>query len=80
MTTLEELNAVLCEVLDDPDLVIREEMTAQDVECWDSLSHVNLIVAVEIRFGIKFSQKELMALRNVGDLVSIIEKKTSPSA
>ncbi len=42
---------------------------------WDSLSHVNLIIAVEAKFGIRFSQKELLTLRNIGDMYSTIEAK-----
>jgi len=48
---------------------------AGDVDGWDSLSHVNLILAVERGFGIRFQQKELLAFRNVGDLLQSIEKK-----
>ena len=48
MTTMEKLNSIFCEVFDEDDLVIRPEMTANDVDGWDSLSHVNLIVAIEI--------------------------------
>jgi len=77
MTTKEKLNAVFCEVFDEEDLVITPEMTANDVEGWDSLSHVNLIVAIESKFGIRFGQKELLSLKQVGDLLNCIEKKIS---
>ena len=58
MTAMEKLNGIFCEVFDDDTLEIAPEMTANDVDGWDSLSHVNLIVAVEARFNIRFSQKE----------------------
>lgn len=77
MTTLERLNAVFCEVFDDEDLAVSPDSTANDVDGWDSLSHVNLIVAVENTFAIRFSQKELLTFRNVGDLLACIEKKIS---
>jgi acyl carrier protein len=50
-------------------------MTANDVEGWDSLSHVVLILAIENRFKIKFNNKELLTLKNVGDLLHSIESK-----
>jgi len=75
MSTMEKLNAIFCEVFDDDALIIKPEMTANNVEGWDSLSHVNLIIAVENKFNIRFSQKELLALKNVGDLLNCIEKQ-----
>ena len=75
MTTQEKLNAILCEVFEDEDIKIHPAMTADDVEGWDSLSHVNLIVAVEGKFGIRFSKKELLSFRNIGDLMNCIDRK-----
>lgn len=75
MSTLEKLNGIFCEVFDDEDLKISPEMTANDVDGWDSLSHINLIVAVESGFGIRFNQRELLTFRNIGDLLAGIEKK-----
>jgi acyl carrier protein len=76
MSTMQTLNEVFREVFEDEEIELKEEMTANDVEGWDSLSHVVLILAVENRFGIKFSQKELLTFKNVGDLVRAIEDKT----
>jgi len=75
MTTQEKLNTIFCTVFDDNDIVITPATTANDVDGWDSLSHVNLIVAVEASFGIRFSQKELLTLKNVGDLLNCITRK-----
>lgn len=75
MTTQEQLNAIFCQVFDDDDIQIHPTMTANDVDGWDSLSHVNLIVAVEGKFGIRFAHNELLSFKNVGDLLSCIEKK-----
>ena len=61
----------------DPNLVITDAMTAADVEGWDSLTHIHLIVALEKGFRIKFTTSEVSKLRNVGDLFSLIQKKTS---
>lgn len=75
MTTLENLNQIFQMVFDDNSLQIRTDMTANDVDGWDSLSHVNLITTVEAKFGIRFTQKELLKQRNVGDLINDIERK-----
>ncbi|WP_306536938.1 acyl carrier protein [Geobacter sp.] len=76
MTTKERLNAIFCEVFDDETIEIRSEMTANDVDGWDSLSHINLVVAIEAKFKMKFSQKELQSFKNIGDLLKGIEDKT----
>jgi len=75
MSTMNKLNEIFCEVFDQDDLQIAPEMTANDVDGWDSLSHINLIVAVESAFKIRFNQKELLTFKNVGDLLSSIESK-----
>lgn len=75
MTTQGELNSIFCVVFDDNDIVLTPETTANDIDGWDSLSHVNLIIAVEMSFGIRFTQKELLTFKNVGDLLNCIEKK-----
>lgn len=73
----EELNGIFRDIFDDDSLRIRPEMTAQDVKDWDSFNHINLIVAVEAKFHIKFKTAELESLRNVGHLMEMIEKKIS---
>ena len=75
MELLERLNEIFCEVFDDDEIKIAPEMTANDVDGWDSLSHVNLIVAIETKFNIRFSQKELLTFKNVGDLLNCIRSK-----
>lgn len=75
MTTLEKLNSIFCEVFDDDGLQISPQMTANDVDGWDSLSHVNLIVAVENYFKIRFNQKELLTFKDIGGLLDCIESK-----
>lgn len=57
------------------DLVLTDETTADEVEEWDSLSHVQLVVALEKAFNIKFTSREILSWDNVGDLVDCIEKK-----
>ncbi len=77
MTTFEKMTTIFREVFDDENIVISPITTANDVDGWDSLSHVNLIVALETAFHIKFAQKELLTFKNVGDLHASIEQKLS---
>lgn len=77
MTTMETLNGIFRMVFDDDGIEIERNMTANDIDGWDSLSHVNLITAVESRFKIRFTQKELLTLKNIGDLLDHIENKVA---
>lgn len=71
----EALNEVFQDVFDDEDIVVVDATTADDIEDWDSLEHINLIVAVEKKFGIKFTMPEITALKNVGEMVNLILEK-----
>ena len=75
MNIIEKLNKIFQTVFDDSEISIKPEMTSNDIDGWDSLSHINLIVAVENLFHIKFTQKELLVFRNIGDLLKGIEGK-----
>ncbi len=75
MNTLDTLTEVFRQVFDDPEIVLTPETTADDVDGWDSLSHVNLIVAVSSRFNIRFKPKEILGFKNVGDLAKCVESK-----
>ena len=72
---IEKLTAIFHEIFNDNSIVLRDDMTAADVENWDSLTHMLMITKVEEVFGIKFKLKELNKLKMVGDLISIIETK-----
>lgn len=72
---LSALHPIFQDVFDDDDIVIDPDTTAEDVDGWDSLAHVNLVVAAEQRFGVKFRTAELESLRNVGHFVELISKK-----
>ncbi len=74
MTMIQRLQAILREVFDNPQLEVGEETTAADVDGWDSLSHVNVLVAVETHFKIKFSSREALTFRNVGEMARCVEK------
>jgi acyl carrier protein len=70
------LTAVFRDIFGDDDILIRPETTAEDIEEWDSLTNVQLLVAIERVFGgVKFSTGEVANLQNVGQMVAIIEKK-----
>lgn len=66
----------MADTFDQEDLQITPETTAADVEDWDSLSHIRLVVAIEREFDIKFSNAEIEGLQNVGDLTRAIAAKT----
>ncbi len=76
---LEELQKIFREVFDDATLVITPETSAIDIEAWDSLSHLNLVMAMEKEFDIQFDFEELNALRNVGEMMTLIQKKRNSS-
>ncbi len=78
MELQDRLNKVFREVFDEDDINITPGTTANDIDGWDSLSHVNLIVAIETKFGIRFSQKELLTFKNVGDMLNSIRSKLKP--
>ena len=71
------LKTVFQSVFDESDITIRREMTAQDVESWDSLHHIQLISEVERAFKIKFKLREVMGMKSVGDLIDLIDRKTA---
>lgn len=71
----EGLHEVFGDVFDDEDIQIRDETTANDIEDWDSLEHINLVVAVEKKFNIKFNMGEVNNMKNVGEMADIILKR-----
>ena len=71
-----KLNTIFQDVFDDDELVVKPEMTAKDVEGWDSLSHVRLGLTVERAFNVRFSASDITGLKNVGELVDLVRVKT----
>jgi acyl carrier protein len=67
-----ELNEVFQDVFDDEEITVNDVTTANDIEDWDSLEHINLVVAVEKKFNIKFNMGEVNSFKNVGEMVDII--------
>lgn len=72
---IEKLTSIFREIFSDDTLVLTDEMTASDVPGWDSLTHMLMITKVEDELGIKFKLKELNKLKQVGDLIGVIQSK-----
>ena len=72
---IEKLTTIFHEIFGDNTIILRDDLTAADVENWDSLTHMLMITKVEEEFGIKFKLKELNKLKQVGDLINVIESK-----
>lgn len=68
----QDLNEVFRDVFDDNTIVVKETTNSDDIEDWDSLEHINLVVAVEEKFGIKFEMSEVSKMKNVGEMVNVI--------
>jgi acyl carrier protein len=66
---------LMADVFDLDDFVVVNATSADDIEEWDSLSHIRFMITLERAFGVKFSNEEIAELKNVGELVAVIEKK-----
>ena len=75
MINLEQLEPIFRQVFDDEAISLQRETTSDDIEEWDSLTHMNLVVALELRFKIKFALGELQKLKNVGEMLDLINRK-----
>lgn len=72
---LTEITPIFQDVLDNEDIQLTSETTAADIEEWDSLSHIQLIVAIEKHYKIKFTSIEISGFKNVGDMCGAIQQK-----
>lgn len=75
MNIMSDVQEIFRDVFDDNSLLLHKDMTADDVEAWDSLSHIRLVIAIEKHFGIKFALGELQVLKNVGEMLELIAEK-----
>ncbi len=73
----ERLNEVFQEVFDDDTITVNAATVADDIEDWDSLEHINLVVAIEEEFGMKFKMSEVTSMKNVGEMVSILSERAT---
>lgn len=72
----ERLNGVFREVFDDESIVLNEGTCADDIEDWDSLAQITLVLAIEEEFGMRFDMGEIASLANVGEMVRVIKEKS----
>ena len=71
----DKMEEICTDIMDLKDIKLNDETSADDIEEWDSLSHIQIIVAIEKAFGIKFSSQEMITWKNVGDMVDCIQNK-----
>lgn len=77
MRVLERLQEIFVDVFDDEDIVLTKETNSSDIEDWDSLAQINLVIAIEQDFKVKFNLDEISKLANVGEMQELIESKVS---
>ena len=72
-----KVQLIFREVLDSPHLVLTDATVAKDVPTWDSLNHITLVMTLEDAFSIKFSTREVMGWKNVGEMLNTLEQRAS---
>jgi len=72
---LDVATEIFRDVFDDESITISESTTAKDIEDWDSLEHINLVLALEDRFNLKFTMDEVVGMENVGDMINIVMER-----
>lgn len=76
-TIMQGVAEIFRTVFDDEDLVITRETTSEDIEDWDSLEQINLLVAMEKKFSVKFKLDDVHDLANVGEIIDLIARMTA---
>ena len=72
---LQSIQIIMRETLELPNLNVTNEMSAADVDEWDSMTHIQIISAIAAKYKLRFALGELQALKNVGDMIELIKKK-----
>ncbi len=70
---LNKVTEIFHDVFDDESIILTEETTAADIEDWDSLTHITLVSEIEDAFDMKFSMKDVLGMKNVGEMLDILE-------
>jgi acyl carrier protein len=78
-SVLDSLNTLFREIVEDSDVTLKREVTAKDVDGWDSLTHIQFIVAIEKYFKVKFTLKDTKSWNNVGEMVDAIASRVAGS-
>lgn len=73
---LKKVQDIFRDILDEEQLILRDNTTAEDVDGWDSLSHIQIVVAIEKHFKFRFTSKEILSWANVGEMMNCIQSKT----
>ncbi len=73
-----QLTPIFHDIFDDDSIVLTPETSATDIDSWDSFNHINLVIAIQKAFAVKFSTAELEQVATVGDIVALLEKKSVP--
>ena len=72
---MQKMNAIFVDLFDDNGIVITDETTAADINGWDSLAHITLIAEIEDAFDIKFTMKEVINMKNIGEMIDVVERE-----
>jgi acyl carrier protein len=75
VTLNERLESIFRDVLDSPDLELRDEMNASDIPGWDSIAHINTMFSIEEEFGVRFAGDEFIRLDTIGQLKQVLSVK-----
>jgi acyl carrier protein len=75
MEIIKQINIIVCEILNDNNIVLTSETTAKDVEGWDSLNNIQIITAIEKHFKLKFNLNEILELNTIADICKLIVNK-----
>ncbi len=76
---MKKVTAIFCDIFDDEDIILSDSTTADDIEDWDSLSHITLINEIEKTFDFKFGMKDIIGMKNVGEMLDILAKPRGES-
>jgi len=72
---LKQVQDIFRDILDDENIILSDASTAEDIEDWDSLTHIQLIKAIEKNFSIRFTSREILSWNNVGEMLDCIKSK-----